>query len=63
MVKASACQNILDNFMIQTLWEEFGDGPVLFQDYCALVNVLLEEWSKIPINTPLNFVEILPRGV
>jgi len=28
-----------------------------------LTNALLEEWSKIPINTPLNLVESLPRRV
>lgn len=28
-----------------------------------LTNVLLEEWSKIPINILLNFVESLPRRV
>ena len=28
-----------------------------------LTNVLLEEWSKIPINTLLNLVESLPRTV
>ena len=26
-LKASAYQDILDNFMLPTLWEEFGDGP------------------------------------
>jgi len=28
-----------------------------------LINVLLEEWSKIPINTLLKLVESLPRRV
>ena len=28
-----------------------------------LTNELLEEWSKIPINTLLNLVESLPRRV
>jgi len=28
-----------------------------------LTNALLEEWSKIPINTLLNLVESLPRRV
>ncbi|KAI4884852.1 hypothetical protein NFI96_021648, partial [Prochilodus magdalenae] len=28
---ASADQEILDNFMFPTLWEQFGDGPFLFQ--------------------------------
>ena len=109
---------ILDNSMLPTLWEQFGDGPFLFQHDCApvhkarsiktwmrefgvdeldwpaqspdlnpiehlwdelerrlrarpsrptsvcdLTNALLEEWSKIPINTLLNLVESLPRRV
>ena len=30
---------------------------------CDLTNALLEEWSKISINTLLNLVESLPRRV
>ena len=96
-----------DNFMLPTLWKQFGDGPFLFQHDCSsvhkarsiktwmsqfgveeldwpaqspdlnlikhlwhelgrrlrarpsrptsvsdLTNELLEDWSKIPINTP-----------
>ncbi|CAI9588356.1 unnamed protein product, partial [Staurois parvus] len=26
-LKVSAYQDILDNFMLPTLWEQFGDGP------------------------------------
>ncbi|CAI9546744.1 unnamed protein product, partial [Staurois parvus] len=26
-LEMSAYQNILDNFMLPTLWEQFGDGP------------------------------------
>ena len=117
-LNASAYQVILDNSMLPTLWEQFGDGPFLFQHDCApvhkarsiktwmrefgvdeldrpaqspdlnpiehlwdelerrlrarpsrptsvcdLTNALLEEWSKIPINTLLNLVESLPRRV
>jgi len=29
-LNASAYQDILDNFMLLTLWEQFGDGPFLF---------------------------------
>ena len=36
-LKASAYQDILDNFMLPTLWEQFGDGPFLFKDDCAPV--------------------------
>ncbi len=117
-LNALAYQNILDCSMLPTLWEQFGDGPFLFQHDCApvhkarsiktwmsefgveeldwpaqspdlnpiehlwdelerrlrarpsrptsvsdLTNALLEEWSKIPINTLLNLVENLPRRV
>ena len=110
-LNASAYQTILGNFMLTTLWKQFGDGPFPFQHDCApvhkarsiktwmsdfgvedfdcsaqspdlnpiehfwdelerrlqarpslptsvsdLTNVLLEEWSKIPINTLLNLV-------
>jgi len=37
-LKASAYQEILDNFMIPTLWKQFGDGPFLFQHDCAPVH-------------------------
>ena len=117
-LNASADQDILDNYMLPTLWEQFGAGLFLFQHDCApvhkarpiktwmeefgvdeldwpaqspdlnliedlwdeleqrlrtrpsgptsvfdLTNVLLEEWSKIPINTLLNLVDSLPRRV
>jgi len=29
-LNASAYQDIMDNFMLLTLWEQFGDGPFLF---------------------------------
>uniref|UniRef100_A0A3P8VX90 Tc1-like transposase DDE domain-containing protein n=1 Tax=Cynoglossus semilaevis TaxID=244447 RepID=A0A3P8VX90_CYNSE len=117
-LNASGYQNILDNSMLPTLWEQFGAGPFLFQHDCApvhkarsiktwmtesgvdeldwpaqspdlnpiehlwdelerrlrarpsrptsvcdLTNALLEEWSKIPINTLLYLVDSLPRRV
>ena len=117
-LNASVYQDTLDNFMLPTLWEQFGDGPFLFQHDCTpvhkarsmktwmiqfgveeldwpaqspdlnliehlwdesewrlrarpsgptsvsdLTDGLLEEWSKIPINTLLNLVESLPRRV
>ena len=37
-LKASSYQVILDNFMLLTLWEEFGDGPSLFQHDCPPVH-------------------------
>ncbi|MCJ8736326.1 hypothetical protein PDJAM_G00258380 [Pangasius djambal] len=117
-LNASGYQNILDNSMLPTLWEQFGAGPFLFQHDCApvhkarsiktwmtesgvdeldwpaqspdlnpiehlwdelerrlrarpsrptsvcdLTKALLEEWSKIPINTLLNLVDSLPSRV
>ena len=117
-LNGSAYQEMLDNFMLPALWQQFGDGPFLFQhdsapvhkarsiktwmrefdvdeldwpaqspdlnliehlwdelewrlragpshptSVCDLTNALLEEWSKIPINTVLNLVESLPRRV
>ena len=114
----SECFSIPRDFMLPTLWKQFGDGPFLFQHECApehkarpiktwmskfglekldwpaqspdlnpiehlwdeleqrlrartsrptsvsdLTNVLLEEWSKNPINTLVNLVESLPRKV
>ena len=37
-LKVSAYQDILDNFMPSTLWEQFGGGPFLFQHDCAPVH-------------------------
>uniref|UniRef100_A0A3Q3IJ65 RRM domain-containing protein n=1 Tax=Monopterus albus TaxID=43700 RepID=A0A3Q3IJ65_MONAL len=34
----NASEDILDNFMLPTLWEQFGDGPFLFQHDCAPVH-------------------------
>ena len=51
--------------LIEHLWDELErrlrarpSGPTSVPD---LTNALLEEWSKIPINTLLNLVESLPR--
>lgn len=33
-----AYQDILDNFMLPTLWEQFWEGPFLFQHCCAPVH-------------------------
>ena len=37
-LNASAYQWMLDNSMLPTLWEQFGDGPFLFQHDCAAVH-------------------------
>jgi len=37
-LNASAYQEILDSFMLPTLWKKFGDGPFLFQHDCKAVN-------------------------
>ena len=52
---------------IENLWDEL-DRRLRARSSCPttksdLTNALLEEWSKIPINTLLNLVESLPRRV
>ncbi|KAK3561580.1 hypothetical protein QTP86_010694 [Hemibagrus guttatus] len=37
-LNASAYQDNLDNFMLPTLWEQFGDDPFLFQHDCTPVH-------------------------
>ncbi|KAK3554531.1 hypothetical protein QTP70_024441, partial [Hemibagrus guttatus] len=37
-LNASAYQDILDNFMLPALWEQFGDDPFLFQHDCTPVH-------------------------
>lgn len=57
--------------MLPTLWEQFGDGPFLFQrdcapvhkDECAGLSGSSTPNSKIPINTLLTLVQSLPRRV
>ena len=34
---AKAYRPILDNYMLSTLWQQFGEGPFLFQHNCASV--------------------------
>jgi len=53
--------------IIEHLWNEFERSlrtrPSRPTSMSDLTYALLEEWSKIPINTLLNFVESLPRRV
>uniref|UniRef100_A0A3Q2W3X4 Tc1-like transposase DDE domain-containing protein n=1 Tax=Haplochromis burtoni TaxID=8153 RepID=A0A3Q2W3X4_HAPBU len=37
-LNSSAYQDILDNFMLPTLWEQFGDSPFLLQHDCTPVH-------------------------
>ncbi|KAK7899416.1 hypothetical protein WMY93_020269 [Mugilogobius chulae] len=52
---------------IEHLWDELERRlrarPSRPTSVCDLTNALLEEWSKIPINTLLNHVDSLPRRV
>uniref|UniRef100_A0A667WWW4 Tc1-like transposase DDE domain-containing protein n=1 Tax=Myripristis murdjan TaxID=586833 RepID=A0A667WWW4_9TELE len=52
---------------IEYLWDELERRlrarPSRPTSVCDLTNALLEEWSKIPINTLLNLVDSLPRRV
>ena len=52
---------------IEHLWDELQQRlrarPSRPTSVSDLTNALLEEWSKIPINTLLNLVESLPRRV
>lgn len=34
-IRVMPYQDISDNLMLQTLWEQFGDGPFLFKHDCA----------------------------
>ena len=48
-VKVSAHQDILDNFMLPTLWEQFGDGPFLFQQDCVPAHKARSIKTGVPI--------------
>ena len=55
----------LDLNQIEHLWDELEwrlrARPSRLTSVCDLTNALLEEWSKIPINSLVNLVESLPR--
>ncbi|KAK3545507.1 hypothetical protein QTP70_007761 [Hemibagrus guttatus] len=64
-LNASAHQDILDNFMLPTLWEQFGDDPFLFQHDCTPVHKAssiktwmsefgVEERQRVLTSTPQN---------
>ncbi|MEQ2310065.1 hypothetical protein AMECASPLE_005055 [Ameca splendens] len=46
-LNASADQEILENSMLSTLWEQFGDGPFLFQ----LVHKDMDELERVLTST------------
>ena len=52
---------------MEHLWDELEQKlrarPSRPMSMCDVTNELLEEWSKIPLNTLLNLVDILPRRV
>ena len=49
------------------LWDELerrlSAWPSRPKSVCDLTNALLEEWSKMPVNTLLNLVKSLPRRI
>lgn len=55
----------LDFNLIEHLWDELEQTmtarPTRPTSVCDLTNVLLAEWSYIPITTFLNLVDNLPR--
>ena len=54
-LNASAYQVILDNFMLPTLWEQFGEGPFVFQHWFGRTwQAPLEPWTQ-PYQTPLGW--------
>lgn len=54
--------NPLDHLWEELKWKRRARPPCL-TSASDFTNVLLEEWSKIPINPLLNLVESLPRRV
>ncbi|KAI4902504.1 hypothetical protein NFI96_013130 [Prochilodus magdalenae] len=44
-LNASADQEIPDNFMLPTLWEQFGNGHFLFQQDCKARNI--KTWMRV----------------
>lgn len=60
-LNSSAYHSILDNLMLSTLWEQFGESPFLFEHDCAPVHkakyikVWLDEFGVelgCPIRSP-----------
>ena len=65
-LNASAYQELLDNFMHQTLLEQFEDGPLLFQHYCAPVHkarsrkTWMKEFGVDELDRPAHSLDLNP---
>lgn len=49
-------KDILGNFMLPTLWVQFGVGPFLFQHGCAPVHKAMSIKTWITLCRPVNFI-------